>query len=104
MQKQSEHELMDNIRLALSQRGFAVFRANVGTLRQGDRYISTGLPKGFPDLFAVRDGRIYFIETKVKPRKATEEQEQFLRAMRERYGAAGGVAYSVEEALKICGA
>ena len=103
MQKQREHELMDDIRLALSQRGFAVFRANVGTLKQGDRYIGTGLPKGFSDLFAVRNGKIYFIECKVKPNKPSAAQEYFLKNMRGRYGAAAGVAHSVEEALSICG-
>lgn len=99
-----EAELMNRIRLDLSQSGFAVFRANVGKVRTPDgRFFDTGLPKGFSDLFAVKDGRIFFIEVKVKPRKPTKEQLDFLKAMKDFYSCDGGVAYSVEEARNICG-
>ena len=99
-----EMELMNRIRLDLSQSGFAVFRANVGKVRTPDgRFFDTGLPKGFSDLFAVKDGRIFFIEVKVKPRKPTKEQLDFLKAMKACYSCDGGVAYSVEEARNICG-
>lgn len=99
----TESDLMNRIRLELSQRDYAVFRVNVGCGKTYDgRYFKTGVPKGFSDLFAVKDGRIYFLEVKVKPNKPTKEQLNFIRQMKERYGAAGGVVYSVEEALAIC--
>ena len=100
----SELNLMAAVRLDLSRSGFAVFRANVGKVRLADgRYFDTGLPKGFSDLFAIKDGKIYFIETKVHPNKPTKEQNHFLYTMRTFYGCTGGVAYTVEEARKICG-
>lgn len=99
----NETELMNSIRIDLSQFGFAVFRANVGKVRLKDgRFFDTGLPKGFSDLFAIKDGRIYFIEVKVKPNKPTDEQLNFLEQMKYRYNCCGGVAYSMEEARKIC--
>ena len=99
-----EHELMDNMRLALSQHDAVVFRANVGTGRTIDgRYFNTGLPKGFSDLFGVLPGgRAFFIECKVKPNKPAKEQVNFIEQMKS-CGAYAGVAYSVEEALEICG-
>ncbi len=99
----NETDLMNKIRLRLSELGFAVFRANVGKLRTPDgRFFDTGLPKGFSDLFAIRDGRIYFLEVKVKPNKPTKEQLNFLEAMAENYGCRGGVVYSVEDAEAVC--
>lgn len=99
-----ETDLMKEIRHELSKEGFCVFRANVGKVRMKDgRYFNTGLPKGFSDLFAVKDGKIYFIETKVFPNKPTMEQNDFLYTMKTVYGCRGGVAYSVNEALEICG-
>lgn len=99
-----EHRLMDDIRLELSKHGAAVFRANVGVMRTPDgRYVNTGIPKGFSDLFGVLpNGRAFFIECKVKPNKPTPEQINFISAMQAR-GAYAGVAYSVEEAVQICG-
>lgn len=100
----NETDLMHEVMLDLSDKGYAVFRANVGKVRLHDgRFFDTGLPKGFSDLFAVKDGKIFFIETKMKPKKPTPEQLDFLKAMKERYGASGGVAYTIEEARKICG-
>lgn len=91
---------MDDIRAELGKMGWMVFRANVGLYldpKTGNR-ISTGLPVGFPDLFACKDGRTVFIETKVRPRKPTREQVAFLDAMR-RSGFTAVVAYSVEDAV-----
>lgn len=99
-----ETDLMNNIRLELTKKGFAVFRANVGRIRMSDgRWFDTGLPKGFSDLFAVKNGEIFFLEVKVKPYKPTSEQTEFLQIMKERYNARGGVVYSVGDAKRVCG-
>ena len=96
-----EHDLQNQIRIKLSQCGYTVFRANVGKVKMQDgRWFDTGLPPGFSDLFAVRDGRIYFIECKVHPRKPTQEQLNFIRRMQEQ-GCSAGIAYSVDDAMKI---
>lgn len=97
----NESDLMSLIRLRLSQQGYKVFRANVGNVRLADgRFFNTGLPKGFSDLFAVKNGRIYFLETKVKPNKPTPEQLNFIEQMK-RCGCVAGVVYSVEEADEL---
>lgn len=99
----SEHDIQNTIRLRLSERGFCVFRANVGKVRISDgRYFDTGLPKGFTDLFAVKNGRIYFLEVKSETGKARPEQEHFIAVMRDKYGCVAGVVRSAEDAIRLC--
>jgi ribosomal protein L16/L10AE len=96
-----EHEFMCGCRLWLTEQGFKVFRANVGNVRMSDgRYFNTGLPKGFSDMFAVKNGRAYFFETKVKPNKPTKEQLNFIDVMRKQ-GCTAGVIYSLQELEKL---
>lgn len=96
-----ETDLMNLIRLKLTELGYTVFRVNVGTVRLPDgRYFKTGLPTGFSDLFAIKDGRVCFLEVKVKPNKPTAEQIVFLNQMRIK-GCIAGVVYSVEEAVEL---
>lgn len=98
----TETDLMNAVMLAVSSYDCVIFRANVGKVKMADgRYFDTGLPKGHSDLYGVKhNGRVFYIETKMKPRKPTVEQCRFLKRMIEQ-GAAGGVAYSVEEAMQI---
>lgn len=98
----TETDLMHAVMLAVTEAGNQIFRTNVGKVRTPDgRYFDTGLPKGHSDLYGFRpDGQIFYIETKLHPRKPTKEQRQFILAMIGK-GAAAGVAYTVEEALKI---
>ncbi len=103
MSRARETDVMNEIRLALSGHGYACFRCNVGSVKLPDgRVFQTGLPKGHSDLVAYKNGRAYFIEVKVKPNRPTPEQLRFLETMRIRYGCAGGVAYSAEDAVRIC--
>ena len=98
-----EHRLMDEVRVECGKRGWAVSRMNVGTFLDphDGKPINTGVPVGFPDLMVLRrDGKACFIETKVHPRRPTEEQlrvQSLLRAS----GYRSGTAYTVEEAMKI---
>lgn len=112
-----EADIQNEIRLALSAHG-TFFRANVGQFYTGPeiirtagggvyipkaRAISTGLPKGFSDLFGViAGGRAGFIEVKTQGGRIRPEQEQFLAMMRAR-GAAAGICRSVDDALKLIG-
>lgn len=97
-----EHDIQNEIRLRLSEMGYAVFRTNVGTFSTSDgRYIKSGLPKGFSDLIAVRGGRIYFIEVKTPTGRVRPEQETFLAVMRDRYGCAAGIVRSVSDAEEL---
>ena len=98
----TEHDIQSLIRAELSSRGFCVFRANVGKVKMRDgRWFETGLPKGFSDLFAVKDGKIYFIEVKTPTGKVRPDQEHFLAVMRDKYGCIAGVCRSAEDAIKL---
>jgi hypothetical protein len=98
----TEHEIQNSIRLKLSELGYAVFRANVGKFQTKDgRWFDTGLPKGFSDLFAIKNGKIFFLEVKTPTGKPTAEQLNFLAVMRDRYGCITGIVRSVEEAVKL---
>ncbi len=101
----TESLIQNQIRVAISQAGHMIFRANVGKVRTSDgRVFDTGLPKGFPDLFGFRpDGRIFFIEVKNETGKLRPEQEKFIEQMKKR-GALAGVARSVEDAMRIVNA
>lgn len=99
---ENETDLMNAIRTKLSGLGFVTFRTNVGKVKMKDgRYFSTGLPIGFSDLIAIKDGRIYFLETKMQTQKPTEAQLNFIGQMQKR-GCVAGVVYSVEEAVWLC--
>jgi hypothetical protein len=82
----------------------AIYRTNAGPHYTKDGQRVSGLPKGFSDIMFIRPygGQACFIEAKVKPNKATPEQSAFIEKMIS-MGCRAGVAYSVEEAMEICG-
>jgi hypothetical protein len=97
-----EIDIQNSIRLALNPYA-VVFRANVGVFSTVDgRKVSTGLPKGFSDLFGFRksDGRIFFIEVKNEKGRLRADQEHFIKTMKEN-GAIAGVARNPEEAIAL---
>ena len=99
----SEADTMRSIMIALSNDGHFVARANVGLFFTRDgRPISTGLPKGFSDLFGHRQGdaRAFYLEVKSATGRVTMEQDAFLNAMRIR-GAIAGVVRSIEDAQEL---
>lgn len=98
----SEIDIQNQIRIELSEIA-VTFRANVGVFFTKDgRPVSTGLPKGFSDLFGFRksDGRAFFLEIKTETGKLSKDQEFFLSAMKN-LGAISGVARSPKEAIEI---
>lgn len=98
----SEMDLLNAIRLKLQERGCLTFRINVGSgVTKHGNYFSTGVKPGFSDICGVRhDGKAFFIETKVAPRKPTKEQCNFLLSVI-KHNACGGVAYTVQDAIDI---
>lgn len=97
-----EQVIQNRIREALSPYA-VIFRANVGSgVTYDGRHFSTGLPKGFSDLFGFRksDGKAIFIEVKTPTGRVSPEQENFIKRMKEN-GAAAGVCRSPEEALLL---
>ena len=100
----NEHSIQNAIRLRLSELGYCVFRANVGRFQTKDgRWFDTGLPRGFSDLVAVKDGRVYFLEVKTETGKPSEEQLRFLAVMRDRYGCVAEIVRSVDDAVRAVG-
>jgi len=97
-----EKDIQNEIRMALNPYA-VVFRINVGSfMSQTGQMISTGVPKGFSDLFGVRrlDGKAFFIEVKNEKGRTSKYQDNFLKQM-EKAGAITGVARSGEEAINI---
>lgn len=76
----AEKRLMNRIRLYCGEQGWIVIRNNVGTFQLLDgRFLSTGLPKGWPDLMVLtKKGKVFFVETKVGNNKASKEQQRYL--------------------------
>ena len=98
----SESGLIYEVMQELGKHG-AVFRTNAGTIKLPNGRIFHGLPKGFSDIMLIRpDGVACFIETKVRPNTPTPEQLKFIEKMNALHARAG-IAYSVDEALHICG-
>lgn len=98
-----ESDLMRTIMLALSEAGHFVVRGNVGLFFTKDgRPISSGLPKGFSDLFGHRagDARAFYLEVKRPGERLKPHQAAFLSAMRVR-GAIAAVVTSPREALDV---
>lgn len=98
-----EKAIQDAIREALAY-SCVVFRANVGTFKSGNRFVNTGLPKGFPDLFGFRksDGRFFAIEVKNVRGRLSDDQKRIGEMLKD-MGAIYGVARSVADALRIVG-
>lgn len=97
----TEHNFQNKVRLELSKLGFITFRTNVGRVKTADgRYFDTGLPKGFSDLIALKEGKIYFIELKVGKNKPSKEQLNFIEQMKTN-GFRAGIAWNMEDIYKI---
>ena len=97
----AETVLQNKMRVALADIA-VTFRINVGTFKAGDRFISTGVPKGFSDLFGFRrsDGKAFFIEVKTAKGRPSKAQLDFIKRMQE-CGANAGIARTIEEAREI---
>lgn len=98
----NEHSIQNEIRTAVSPY-CTIFRINVGQgFTKDGRHFSTGVPKGFSDLFGVRrsDGKAVFIEVKTKTGRLRPEQKKFLTEMRS-CGAIAGVCRSADDAIKL---
>ncbi len=99
-----EHKIQNEIRIALSDTCI-IFRMNVGTgYTQDGRYFTTGVPKGFSDLFGFRksDGKAVFIEVKKPKGRPTDQQKKFIETM-QKSGAIAGICRSADDALKLIG-
>jgi hypothetical protein len=93
----TEHDIQNIIRLELSKLGWITFRVNVGKVKMEDgRYFDTGLPVGFSDLIAFKDGQTIFIEVKKPGGRPSKNQLNFKKQM-ENNGFKAIIAYSFED-------
>ena len=102
MSTQPESIISKQIRKALEPYAMT-FRGNVGVFKTADgRFINTGLPKGFSDIFGFRktDGKMFFIEIKTDRGQLRKEQIIFAD-MVQNYPVLYGVARCVDDALEI---
>lgn len=89
---------MSSIKNVLERLGYIVFRANVGRVKLADgRWLSTGLPKGFSNLFVCKNSKTFFIEGKKRSNKPSPEQVTFLENMMFN-GFTADVVYSIDGA------
>lgn len=101
-----EADIMRSIMIALSADGHFVARANVGQFFTKDgRHVTTGLPKGFSDLFGHRAGdcKAFYLEVKRPGGRVSPEQTAFLAAMQAR-GAIAGIVRSIADARELIAA
>lgn len=99
----SEHQIQNDIRVALSANQCTVFRVNVGTVRTKDgRIFSAGVPQGHPDLYGFRwsDHQVFYIEVKNERGRPRQDQIRFHEFLTKR-GVIHGIARSADDALKI---
>ena len=98
----SEHQIQDEIRIALAKNGCTIFRSNAGQVTTIEGRQFYGMPKGFPDLCGHRnsDGKAIYIEVKNERGKLREDQKRFAEFLNGQ-PVLYGVARSVEEALNI---
>lgn len=97
-----EGKLMVEVMIWCGEHGHKCFRCNAGSFLSYDgmRHVE-GLPEGFSDLLVLRnDGKACLVETKIHPKKPTPAQVRFIESVK-KDGYRAGVAYSLEEAIKI---
>ncbi len=100
--KANESRLVHDVMRELGRHG-AVYRCNSGSVKLPSGKTFRGMPKGFSDIMLILpEGRVAFVETKTRQNRPTPEQLAFIDRMRA-LGCRAGVAYSVPEALDICG-
>jgi hypothetical protein len=110
-----ETEIQRKIMLAISEKGHLVFRNETGNFWTGTkihqegnvvtlsnaRMVKVGLCTGSSDIIGItRKGRFFAIEVKSKDGRASEQQKNFIKAIKLKNGIAG-IAKSVEDALSL---
>lgn len=99
----TEAEIMRDIQVAISQAGHRVFRNNCGSLKDmRGQWVRFGIANpGGSDLIGwTSSGRFLAIEVKTATGRATDEQRQFIAAVRAAGGYAG-IARTPEQAKDI---
>ena len=98
----NESQLLYQTMQELGKHG-AVYRTNSGAVRLANGKYFRAMPEGFSDVMFIRpDGVVCFVELKTGRNKLSDKQQAFIEKMQS-MNCRAGVAYSVQEALGICG-
>ena len=108
-----ETKLKNEVMLWCGEHGYIVIRLNSGKGYNGDIFNSPEYGKiiinprfiklcneGTTDLLVIMPHRIAFVETKVHPRKPTQEQIKFINHMKS-LGHIAGTVYSIDELIEL---
>lgn len=100
-----EHALSNKIRIWCGEHDWLAFHINVGKIRLSDgSYFNTGVPVGWPDLTIItNNGHVLFVETKIYPRKPTQEQLKMLENLTKR-GFISAVIYEFSDFISLVSA
>ena len=94
----SEATVLKEVMLEASKLGAKVWRNNTGGLYdQRGRFVRYGLCVGSSDLIGIYQGRFLAIEVKAKGQKATDEQLNFIRVIKEQ----GGIGFVCDDAKNL---
>ena len=82
---QLEHDVQNEIRIWCGEHNLRSFRANVvGGYTPDGRWITSGLPEGFPDLLVLDNhGQTIYVECKTLKGRARQKQIEFRKMMEE---------------------
>src|SRR3990167_5780186 len=75
--KIKESEILAMTKQILSLHGYKVYRINNAGTWNGRAYVFHGT-KGVPDLIAINDGNVLFVECKGTSGKVSDEQREFI--------------------------
>lgn len=102
MDAESESELVQRVRLAVSQLGVKIWRNNVGVLRdRNGKFVRYGLCVGSSDLIGVSStGKFVAIECKMPKGVVKPEQQNFIDQVKKAGGIAG-IVRSEQEAIEL---
>lgn len=101
--RKPEHQIQNEIRLALSRNQCTVFRVNVGKIHLPDgTFFQTGVPNGHPDCYGFRwvDNQIFYIEVKNERGRPRKDQIRFHNFLQS-HNVIHGICRSADDALKV---
>jgi hypothetical protein len=100
-QKLKEKDVVWSVLEYLRVKRIFCWRNNTGGFTRGSHFYKFG-DVGSPDVFAVKDGRIYGIECKVEGNEATEAQREWGKGFEEA-GGVYAVAYGIKDVERMFG-
>ena len=98
----SEHQIQNEIMLAVSQHGCTIARSNAGRAYSKSGAVIQLFPKGWPDLTGFRhsDGKAILIEVKNEKGRLRPGQVKFQESIKQ-YPVLYSVCRSAEDAIKL---